>query len=73
MLNKSKSFIGLVVLMLVIVSITPTKVFAYNKNAWSVGSRYGDGYIFGLIGGVDTREEAKNAADYYGTLGYNSY
>ncbi len=73
MFKKSKNFMSIIILMLLIISVAPTSVFAYNSNAWSVGSRYGDGYIFGLIGGVDTREEAKNAADYYATLGYNSY
>lgn len=43
-----------------------------NTNAWSVGTNYKDGIIWGLIGSVDTSEDATTAADYYATMGYSS-
>lgn len=43
-----------------------------NNKAFSVGANYKDGGIFGL-GNVDTTGDAKTAADYYGSAGYDSY
>lgn len=49
-----------------------TSFAASNTDAWSVGTYYKDGYINGLIGSVDTTEDARTAADFYGSMGYRS-
>lgn len=45
---------------------------ASSTDAWSVGTYYKDGYISGLIGSVDTTDDAITAADFYGSMGYKS-
>ncbi len=60
----------LAVMILVGLALVPSAkaLASTNSNAWSVGAKYSE-----KIGDIDTRSDAKTAADYYGSLGYNSY